>query len=212
MRFLALLSSLCTLASCRTPDTFTEADQQRVSAEVDSMLHAYPDALREGGLAAEFAYLDSTDAFFWVPPGYDSWISYDSVETVIRATAPTLRSIDYRWRSLRIDPISQDRAIYTSTPSGALTDTSGRVTNISIIETGTVSRHEEGWKLLKRLLNYPLPADLRGEWPSQARWDISTAAQRAVGGAAGGGVRRLPSVNQPHMQEYDPRNPEQWQT
>ncbi|MCH7637889.1 MAG: nuclear transport factor 2 family protein [Bacteroidetes bacterium] len=135
-------------AGCSTPDAFTETDQQRVTAEVDSMLHAYLDAMREGGLEAEFAYLDSTDAFFWVPPGYDSWISFDSVAAVLRAMAPTLRSMDYRWQSLRIDPISDDRAIYTGTLSGAVTDTSGQVTNLSIIETGTVIRREDGWKLL----------------------------------------------------------------
>ena len=112
------------------------------------MLHAYLDAMREGGLEAEFNYLDSTDAFFWVPPGYDSWISYDSVAAVLRAMAPTLRSTDYRWKSLRIDPISEDRAIYTGTLTGALTDTSGQVTNLSMIETGTVIRREDGWKLL----------------------------------------------------------------
>lgn len=145
----ALPVLLVLLASgCNTPSSFTEAEQQRVTAEVDSMLHAYLDAMREGGLEAEFDYLDSTDAFFWVPPGYDSWISYDSVAAVLRAMAPTLRSTDYRWKSLRIDPISEDRAIYTGTLTGALTDTSGQVTNLSMIETGTVIRREDGWKLL----------------------------------------------------------------
>ena len=146
--FAPTLLFLVLLSACNAPDTFSEADQQRVAAEVDSMLHAYLDAMREGGLEAEFAYLDSTDAFFWVPPGYNSWISYDSVAVVLRATAPTLRSMDYRWQSLRIDPISQDRAIYTGTLTGALTDTSGQVTTLSMIETGTVIRREDGWKLL----------------------------------------------------------------
>jgi len=144
----SLLLLLLATAACGRPDTFTEADQQRVTAEVDSMLHAYLDAIREGGLEAEFAYLDSTDAFFWVPPGFDSWISFDSVAAVLRATAPTLRSMDYRWQTLRIDPISHDRAIYTGTLAGSLTDTSGQVTNLSMIETGTVIRREDGWKLL----------------------------------------------------------------
>ena len=145
----ALVLILLVLSACGTPpDTFTEADQHRVTAEVTSLLHAYLDAMREGGLEAEFAFLDSTDAFFWVPPGYDSWISFDSVAAVLRATAPTLRSMDYRWQSLRIDPISQDRAIYTGTLSGVLTDTSGQATILSMIETGTVIRREDGWKLL----------------------------------------------------------------
>ena len=148
MRYAFPILLLLATASCNAPDTFTEADQLRVTAEVDSMLHAYLDAMREGGLEAEFDYLDSTDAFFWVPPGYDSWISYDSVAAVLRAMAPTLRSTDYRWESLRIDPISHDRAIYTGTLSGVLTDTSGQVTNLFMIETGTVIRREDGWKLL----------------------------------------------------------------
>ena len=148
MRYAFPILLLLATASCNAPDTFTEADQQRVAAEVDSMLHAYLDAMREGGLEAEFDYLDSTEAFFWVPPGYNSWISYDSVAAALRATAPTLRSTDYRWQSLRIDPISQDRAIYTGTLTGALTDTSGQVTTLSMIETGTVIRREDGWKLL----------------------------------------------------------------
>ena len=148
MRYAVPILLLLATSACQTPDTLTEADKQRVTAEVDSMLHAYLDAMREGGLEAEFPYLDSTDAFFWVPPGYESWISFDSVEAVLRATAPTLRSTDYLWQSLRIDPISLDRAIYTGRLSGALTDTSGQVTNVSIVETGTVIRCEDGWKLL----------------------------------------------------------------
>ena len=51
-------------------------------------------------------------------------------------------------KSVRIDPISQDPAIYTGTLAGALTDTSGQVTTLSMIETGTVIRREDGWKLL----------------------------------------------------------------
>ena len=148
MRYAVPILLLLATSACQTPDTLTEADKQRVTAEVDSMLHAYLDAMREGGLEAEFPYLDSTDAFFWVPPGYESWISFDSVEAVLRATAPTLHSTDYLWQSLRIDPISLDRAIYTGRLSGALTDTSGQVTNVSIVETGTVIRREDGWKLL----------------------------------------------------------------
>ena len=52
----------------------------KVEAEVRQFFDHYFEAIRKGGITAEFQYLDhhSSD-FFWVPPGYHNPMSYDSV-------------------------------------------------------------------------------------------------------------------------------------
>lgn len=144
----AIVSIFVLLVGCSEAPSFSEADQRRVAGEVDSMLHAYHDAMREGGLLTEFDFLDSTDAFFWVPPGYDSWLSYDSVESAIQTNARGLQSTDFRWEELRIDPISNDYATFTGVVHGVTVDTAGQVTEMDLVETGTVVRREGGWMLL----------------------------------------------------------------
>lgn len=128
--------------------SLSESLIETVSQEVKTMLHEYLEAMNTGGLTTEFKYLDNSPQFFWVPPGYDSWISYDSVATVLNATAPTLKSIDYRWVYLRIEPLTRDLASYTGKITGTLVTTSGNTSHLTMLETGTVIKRNDGWKLL----------------------------------------------------------------
>ena len=98
------------------------------------MLEDYFDAISESGLSAEFDYLDQSSDFFWVPPGFNSAISYDSVKTILE--------------SLRIVPISKDIANYTGIVGGSITDSRDSINAVHMIETGTVIRRVNGWKIL----------------------------------------------------------------
>ncbi len=112
------------------------------------MLNDYHAAIKKDGLIAEFNYLDDSLDFFWVPPGYQSALSYDSVRTILEANAKAFKSTDLSWYTLEVFPQSNSLATYTGIVKGTMTDTANQTTNVSIIESGTLIKRENGWKLL----------------------------------------------------------------
>jgi len=144
-----ILIAVLFLSACQEVDTFTEDEKEAVRSRVKQMLDDYYSAIRTGGMMAEFGYLDNSPEFFWVPPGYSSWISYDSVATVLKANAPAFSSVDNVWDTLRVDPLTREYATYSGTLYTTMTDTAGTVTRVSAIETGVVVKRKDGWKLLR---------------------------------------------------------------
>ena len=145
---IAIISVLvlsCVKRERSIPDNF---DSQKTSAEIRMMLDAYHADMTREGLMAEFKYLDSTDTFFWVPPGYQSTLDYDSVRAILEANARTYRSVAFSWDTLQIFPLSNTIATYSGIVNGEMTDTAEQKTQVSIIESGTIIKRTDGWKLL----------------------------------------------------------------
>ncbi len=142
---LTLISFGC--FACQSSN-FSREDQQSVADDVRQTLDSYYSAINSSGLTAEFHYLDSPDNFFWVPPGYSKAISYDSVVIFIKQNAPLFRSINNMWDTLRIIPLTKELASYTGKLHSVMTDTSGKTTTYSLIETGVMIKRSDGWKIL----------------------------------------------------------------
>lgn len=123
-------------------------EKERVTEEAVQMLSEYHQDIAKSGLTAEFKYLDNTSDFFWVPPGYTSALSYDSVKTILEKNALAMQSISFEWDTLRIFPLANEIANYTGIVVGQMTDTAGVASEVSIIESGTLIKRESGWKLL----------------------------------------------------------------
>lgn len=120
----------------------------KVRQEVDSVLHAYFDATRHDGLLAGLPFLDNSEQFFWVPPGYDSAIDYDSVVKVIRSHAPHVAMVNNSWRSLQINVLNDSAAVFTGEILSVTIDTSGRSTANNLLETGVMILRKDGWRML----------------------------------------------------------------
>jgi len=136
-------------SGCSPSDGFTEAGKEEVAHEVKAMLSAYGDAVKKDGLTAEFNFLERSEDYFWVPPGYSSALTYDSTRTIIEANAKMFRSVEYAWDTLRIVPLSRDLATYTGRITAMLTDTSGTLNIFRMLETGLVRRDKSGrWWIL----------------------------------------------------------------
>ncbi|WP_299275988.1 nuclear transport factor 2 family protein [uncultured Psychroserpens sp.] len=151
MRYLlkiVTISCLLTAVSCNEPKTITEKQSIEVADDVKQTLNSYFDDIRESGLTAEFKYLDNSKAFFWTPPGFASSISYDSVVTILKQSAPRYQSIDNQWDVLKINPLTKEFATYTGKLSSIVIDTSGQVFKVKLVETGVVVKRHDGWKLL----------------------------------------------------------------
>lgn len=151
MRFILFTFWLIIFTSCQQPlqeESLTDAEKAETIADVRQMLNDYFYDMQNVGLLSEFKYLDSTPDFFWVPPGYESAIDYDSVQAILIKSAPLYRSISYQWDTLRIIPLTKDLVNYTGRINGILIDAAGNSTTLQMLETGIIIKRPDGWKLL----------------------------------------------------------------
>jgi hypothetical protein len=141
-----IIPCLVLMESCH--QGLTKAEQDAISISATQMLRDYHADVRRAGLTAEFNYLDSSADFFWLPPGYRSPVTYKQVSEFLRKAAPVYRSVSNSWDSLRVIPYTQDLAGYTGRMRSVMTDTSGKSTELILIETGLLVKRKSGWKLL----------------------------------------------------------------
>jgi hypothetical protein len=144
-----LLAAAVLQGACRPAGNELSRDEaEALTIAARDMLYRYCKDVSRRGLMAEAGYLDSSNDFYWVPPGYTAAISYDSVMSVLRGNAPALRSVVNTWEQLRIKPLSRTYASYSGTLASSSTDTAGTTTRVRLIETGLLVKRKEGWKLL----------------------------------------------------------------
>ena len=136
------------IAGCQASQDTEPFDRSKVEYEVITMLNDYHIAIKEGGFAAEFDYLDQSNDFFWIPPGYESALDFDSVKTILLGSASAFEHVDLDWETLQAYPLSNTIATYSGIVKGTMTDTTGVDNDVRILESGTLIRREDGWQLL----------------------------------------------------------------
>lgn len=134
--------------SCHQSNTLSDQQRKSLTDTIRQTLNTYYTDIKREGLTAEFRYLDNSSEFFWVPPDYQSSISYDSVISILKTNAPLFKSIDNSWEVLEINPLTKELAVYTGKLRSITIDTSGKVFNTKLVETGLLIRRKDGWKLL----------------------------------------------------------------
>jgi hypothetical protein len=135
------------LPSC--DDVSKQTDDLNITSQgVRQTLLDYHQAIKQEGLLAEFKYLDSSEEFFWVPPGYSCALAYDSVAYILRQSAPLFSRIDNSFDTLMIKPLTTSLAMYTGRLTSVSTDTAGKSSSVKLIETGLVVKRSGQWKLL----------------------------------------------------------------
>ena len=139
---------LTIILGCQQPTPINVDAQKKIIDEVTQTLHNYYADIKKTGLLAEFKYLDSSENFFWVPPGYTTAISYDSVAKILKSNALGLRSIENSWESLRIIPLSNEVVSYSGRLNSIVTDQPGKTSRMKLIETGVLIKRNKEWKLL----------------------------------------------------------------
>ena len=108
MKYIAFTTVIIALISCSEIQKSNDFDRESIIEEVNLMLNKYHEDIGREGLTAEFKYLDQSPDFFWVPPGYDKSLSYDSVKDILEANAKAYSSIEFHWDTLQIFPLSSE--------------------------------------------------------------------------------------------------------
>jgi hypothetical protein len=119
-----------------------------ISDSIRVTLQNYVADIGREGYLAEFRYLDSSENFYWVPPGRRSAISYDSVARILRAAAPLYQKVSIRWDSLAIHPLTAALGSYSGKLHSLVVSQKGDTAEFDLVETGIVIRRKSGWKLL----------------------------------------------------------------
>jgi len=156
MKQLLLVALPIVLFACTNKDNFTHEQKEEVKQEVAIMFEQYYKDMKNKGLMSEFNYLDHSEDFFWVPPNFHSPLTYDSVKTIITANARATQLADFRWQSLTIYPLTPSVATYAGVVTGIVIDTAQIENHVKLLESGTVIKRKDGWKLLSgqsRILN-----------------------------------------------------------
>ena len=134
--------------SCSQPETLSETERAEIILAAKATLNNYYNDIRKEGLRAEFRYLDNSKEFFWVPPGYTSPISYDSVAAILNQNAPLFKSIDNSFDTVNIIPLSRELVTYTGRLHSVMIDTAEKSNTVTLMETGILIKRKDGWKLL----------------------------------------------------------------
>ncbi len=147
-RILPFLLPITISPACKKIPPTDSFKPKVVEVEVAKMFDEYHRAIAKDGLLGEFSFLDTSANFFWVIPGYNSAIGIDSVKAILTATAPMFSEVHFHWQTLDIFPLSNTLANFTGITKGSMKDTSGVDSQVSIVESGTVIKRKDGWKLL----------------------------------------------------------------
>lgn len=134
--------------SCKQPG-LSPAGKQTVRDSVYLTLNNYCNAIRDQGLNAEFAYLDSSADFFWVPPGASQALGFDSVAAAIRMNAALFLKVDNHFEQLAIHPLSSSLASYSGRLRSTVTGSNGVATTFTLVETAVMVKRADGWKLFQ---------------------------------------------------------------
>ena len=144
-----ILFTVCYLifAGCCSK-TISDRHDDRATQSARKMLESYSADINSEGFLAEFKYLDSSEHFWWLPPGFDSPITYDSVAAILKRNAVLFPKVNVKYDSLQLLPAGSSTVIYKGDVTVILTDTTGRMDTTYLKEDGKIVRRPGGWKLM----------------------------------------------------------------
>jgi hypothetical protein len=138
---ISIVIVLLSLLSCQQ-----HVDKEAVKEEVLLMFQDYYQKMSENGAKSGIEFLDNSPDFFWAPPGFNIALSYDSTFSLIWNN-PEIR-YEYQWDTVQVFPISQNLASFTGILRQTGSDSTGNETVFLILESGSVIKRSDGWKLL----------------------------------------------------------------
>lgn len=151
MKYLLALMLTTTFISCSQKQEEKQEnkfDAATIEKEVKEMFLAYDDSVRKLGINGEFFFLDNSDQFYWVPPGYKYALHYDSIARILHEFAPQYKYIDNSWDDLQIMALSEKYASFNGLINSYIITIDNDTIITKLSETGIVVKRENDWKFL----------------------------------------------------------------
>lgn len=119
-----------------------------ITREIQKMFDNYHNDITKNGLTSEFKYLDESSDFFWVPPGYEKVLDYDTIKKILIENSKAINFIEFSWESIKIFPLTNKIANYSGIAKCVQVDINNNPITFKIIESGTLIKRKDGWKFL----------------------------------------------------------------
>jgi len=142
------LLCLLPLLSCQRSTDLSDSQRAAVIQGVQQLAVQFFDDVRTHNAAAVIAHLDSSEAFFWVFPPDTGAVSRATIAEGLRAELESYPSIEGRWLTMRVEPLTATLASYTGVFEQVSTSVDGNAVRTQGIETAVVILRDNGWKFL----------------------------------------------------------------
>lgn len=146
--FICLLAVALQSGSCQQPTQLTESQRAVIRDSVTQMNNRFYDEMRAHHVEASIDFLDNSPEFFWVYLPDTTVLSHDAFAAVFKVGFQLYRSYDAMVDYMRVEPLTNQYAVYTTRYRYTAIDTSGKVFKFTGIETGIVVHRSSGWKFL----------------------------------------------------------------
>jgi len=133
---------------CQQPTQLTESRRAAIRDSVIQMKNQFWDGVRAKHFEATIDLLDNSPEFLWVSPPDTTVFSHDALVAGIKASFQHYRSIDVTIDYIRVEPLTNEYAIFTERSHETDIDTSGKVSKSIGVYTGVAVHRPTGWKLL----------------------------------------------------------------
>ncbi|MCA8978055.1 MAG: nuclear transport factor 2 family protein [Planctomycetes bacterium] len=144
---LAILAAAA-LAACASPPLSATAETATV-AEIRRDLESIPAALAARGPNGWLGHCDPAD-FRMISDGAVKFASFGELRTAMAGFAMTVRAMELNWRDLRIEPMTDRLAWFSTAYDERITDTVGGESTFDGSVTGMLRRVGNRW-LITRL-------------------------------------------------------------
>lgn len=144
-----LAAMLVVFSGCRQQANLTGTFQPSVvKSEVEDMLKAYTKSFNALDIDNTQKYIDDSEDFFWIYTPDKNPVNSDYVKKVIKKEIEKYRAIDIRFYYIRVNPLTENIAVYTGGWEEASENHKGDIEKFFGVETGVVIKRNGGWKFL----------------------------------------------------------------
>ena len=147
-QFLTYIFLLIATFVCHSQASLNKKEKEIITQEIKIMLNNYHNDIVKDGIEDELMYLDTSSDFFWVPPGYNSPLNYESIKDILLSNSKAINYIEFSWETIKIFPLTKKIASYSGIAKCVEVGDNLTSMTFRIIESGTLIKRGDDWKFL----------------------------------------------------------------
>ena len=150
IKIMVFVGTMLFINSCRNhADSLTKEQSSVVKDSVRQMFESIATAVSHEGPLAWLRYFENSPNFYMAADGQlvfpDNGAATNFLKNIY---AKSVRSIDLRWKDIRIDPLTSRTAGVAAIFHEDITDTAGKMSPSDGYFTGIAEQTSQGWQIL----------------------------------------------------------------
>ena len=141
---LVVVAAVLLFQGCQKSGRFTDTERNQILNQIKLMLDAHSKSVESEGLQGSLKYFHNSPEFRWTYQG--SSFSYDTLVSRIKSDQAKYQSIQLRWDSLSIEPLTSERVSFSALYRESIRDTTGKESLLTGWVKGELIYFSDGWK------------------------------------------------------------------